>query len=138
MKCKICNCELCRTNKNGLCNKHWHDSIKTEYVEKWLAEVNLFSKHRPADAVRNYILAKQNELCAICGIEQDWNGQPLVFILDHINGDSTYHNVNNLRMICPNCDSQLPTFKSKNRGRGTLKERIYRNTRYREAYGKRS
>jgi hypothetical protein len=24
----------------------------------------------------------------------------------------------NLRLICPNCDSQLPTFKMRNRGRG--------------------
>ncbi|WIM86214.1 hypothetical protein PT015_14985 [Candidatus Mycobacterium wuenschmannii] len=32
----------------------------------------------------------------------------------------------NLRLICPNCDSQLPTYKARNRGSG----RHYRRQRY--------
>lgn len=53
-------------------------------------------------------------------------GMTLEFVLDHIDGDATNNTRENLRMVCPNCDSQLPTFKSKNRGKG----RHFRRERY--------
>ena len=57
------------------------------------------------------ILEEQGGVCAICGMSPQWNNKPLVFILDHIDG----HASNNKRGICPNCDSQLDTYKSKNK-----------------------
>lgn len=53
-------------------------------------------------------------------------GMTLESVLDHIDGDATNNARENLRMVCPNCDSQLPTFKSKNRGKG----RHFRRERY--------
>lgn len=61
------------------------------------------------------IIKEQNGVCAICGISPEWNNKPLVFILDHIDGDASNNKRDNLRCICPNCDSQLDTFKSKNK-----------------------
>lgn len=60
-------------------------------------------------------IAEQNSVCAICGMIPEWNGKPLTFILDHIDGDATNNRRENLRCICPNCDSQLDTFKSRNK-----------------------
>lgn len=65
--------------------------------------------------VKKHILKEQNNKCAICGIENIWNNKKLVFILDHIDGHSNNNNRNNLRLVCPNCDSQLDTYKSKNK-----------------------
>jgi hypothetical protein len=56
----------------------------------------------------------------------NWNGAHLAMIIDHIDGDATNDSRMNLRLICPNCDSQLPTYKAKNRGNG----RYYRRQRY--------
>jgi len=36
-------------------------------------------------------------------------------ILDHINGVNNDNRLENLRFVCSNCDSQLDTYKSRNR-----------------------
>ena len=53
--------------------------------------------------------------CGICNCLPEWNGSPLTLRLDHINGKHTDSRIENLRFVCPNCDSQLPTYCSKNR-----------------------
>lgn len=53
--------------------------------------------------------------CQICGLGDEWNYQPLVLRFDHINGVRNDMRIENLRLICPNCDSQLPTFAGRNR-----------------------
>jgi hypothetical protein len=68
--------------------------------------------------VKRHILAEQGGTCSLCELEQEWQGRPLVFVLDHVDGDAENNRRENLRMVCPNCDSQLPTYKSRNRGRG--------------------
>lgn len=65
--------------------------------------------------IRNYVFDEQNGKCAICGIGDTWNNKKLVFVLDHINGDASNSSKENIRLICPNCDSQLDTYKSKNK-----------------------
>ena len=51
----------------------------------------------------------------MCDQTSEWNNKPLVMILDHIDGDASHNTRDNLRCVCPNCDSQLDTYKSKNK-----------------------
>ena len=74
--------------------------------------------------IRPYILDDQHGKCAICGMDDFWNGEHLNFILDHIDGDASNNYRNNLRLICPNCDSQLPTYKSRNKNSARVYRRV--------------
>ena len=55
----------------------------------------------------------KEEKCEMCGIE-DWLGERLAFELDHIDGNSRNHLLENLRVVCPNCHSQTETYRAKN------------------------
>jgi hypothetical protein len=47
-----------------------------------------------------------------------WNGHALKLILDHQNGNNTDNRPNNLRFLCPNCNSQqIDTNGGANKGR---------------------
>ena len=73
---------------------------------------------------RDYILSLQDGVCAICKCLPTHNGLELKFILDHIDGNSEHNKKENLRFVCPNCDSQLPTYKAKNKGNGRHARRV--------------
>lgn len=77
---------------------------------------------------KKHILKEQDFKCAICSIENYWKDKELIFILDHIDGNAYNNKRENLRCVCPNCDSQLDTYKSKNKKSG----RFSRKERYKE------
>jgi hypothetical protein len=93
-----------------------------QWLESGEARIATYHDHY----IRQYLVDAQSGCCAICGGATTWQELPLVLVLDHMDGDATNNHRENLRLICPNCDSQLPTYKSRNRGNG----RHYRRERY--------
>lgn len=57
----------------------------------------------------------KQDVCEKCGQGPSWNGAPLTLQLDHIDGNPTNNRLENLRVLCPNCHTQTPTYGSKKR-----------------------
>lgn len=72
---------------------------------------------------KRYLIRKRGNICSICGLKE-WLGKPIPLILDHIDGNSYNGGLNNLRLVCGNCDMQLPTYKGKNKGKGRYSRRL--------------
>jgi hypothetical protein len=101
----------------GLDTTHW-----TRRERCPLDRTTLFVQNgrQPRKALRRVIL--QEHLipyrCALCDSEPVWQGKPLVLRLDHRNGVRNDDRLDNLRFLCPNCDSQTDTFCGRNRPKG--------------------
>lgn len=52
--------------------------------------------------------------CATCSISE-YNNLPISLQLDHVDGNSKNHRLENLRLLCPNCHSQTDTWCGKNK-----------------------
>jgi hypothetical protein len=56
-----------------------------------------------------YLKKIRGNRCEECNIE-NWNGKPLTFQIDHVNGNRTDNRFENLKVICPNCHTQCDTW----------------------------
>ena len=48
--------------------------------------------------------------CELCGQDENWMGRHMSLIIDHINGIHNDNRLDNLRIVCPNCNATLDTF----------------------------
>jgi hypothetical protein len=48
-------------------------------------------------------------ICSLCGQNEYWYGKKIALIMDHINGVHNDNRIENLRIVCPNCEATLDT-----------------------------
>jgi hypothetical protein len=81
-----------------------------------ISDEELFRKDSADDrrkAVKRRLIENRimdHTICSECGMKNVWNNKPINFVLDHINGIPNDHRIENLRFLCPNCNSQTQTF----------------------------
>jgi 5-methylcytosine-specific restriction endonuclease McrA len=85
-------------------------------IKEWLTEGKDWKGMIP-NWIRKYLKENTGNFCSVCGIDKH-NKLPIVLEVDHVDGNHTNNSVKNLRLICPNCHSQTPTYKNRNRGKG--------------------
>ena len=85
---------------------------KKQPIEQYLVE-DCFSINSHKLKTRLIEEGFKHHVCEICGTTQ-WQGRPTPIQLDHINGQRHDNRLENLRIICPNCHAQTPTYAGKN------------------------
>jgi len=85
------------------------------YPTKSLKELLAKKTHWQSNKLRQRLLQDgvKSKLCESCKLFV-WNDQPIPLELDHIDGDKTNNELNNLRMLCPNCHAQTDHYRGRN------------------------
>lgn len=61
-------------------------------------------------SIRRSLIARRGPICEGCGL-MEWVGRPIMLEMDHIDGNKKNDVETNLRLLCPNCHSQTPTWR---------------------------
>ena len=87
------------------------------HMRRPLEDVLTYGSHYSSNALKHRLVKAGilQYVCNICDLNPDDPGvwQDIVLQLDHINGDSVDNQLDNLRILCPNCHSQTSTYGSK-------------------------
>lgn len=67
--------------------------------------------------LRRHLSRTRGYQCAVCALSV-WNDKDITLIVDHVDGNAGDNSPSNLQLLCPNCNSQSPTFGGRNKGYG--------------------
>ena len=117
---KCINCQR-KTINAKYCSCSCHQEYQWKEYKKEVKKNKKFI-NSSSPTIKKYLKEENGNKCEICGGDE-WCGKPMPLVLDHENGNPYDDRVNNLRLICGNCDMLLPTYKGKNRGNGRHERR---------------
>lgn len=117
---KLYNCINCNntsvfqhSKSNKYCGPACQAQYRYNHVKKPLIEEGKLTKTSLRLLIK-YVSERDGYKCSCCGLV-DWQGMSISLDLDHIDGNNQNNLPNNLRLLCPNCHRQTPTWGNKKR-----------------------
>lgn len=108
--CANCNQE-CRTK---YCNVNCQQQHLWKTVTVPLIEAGKKDPKSNLGALVKFVAQRDGYKCNNCNLT-NWLNEKISLDLDHIDGDNTNNYPRNLRLLCPNCHRQTPTWGNKKR-----------------------
>lgn len=87
-----------------------HPVVVSTLEAKLTKNSNWQSNRLRQQLIKSGMLEKK---CSNCG-GKTWLGREMPLELDHINGIKTDNQIDNLRLLCPNCHALTSTYRGKN------------------------
>lgn len=92
-------------DEHNIDTSHWTGSTWSK--GKFLKEEGGYQ--RP-NSIKKHLISIRGHQCQSCD-NVEWLGKPITLELEHVDGDSTNNLYDNLKLFCPNCHSQTPTWR---------------------------
>lgn len=117
--CKNCGKELTVEQRhNTYCSISCSNIDRgNQKIQQWLnGEIDGVTYGQISKVIRRYLLQRVGNKCELCGwheVNPTTNLVPLE--IHHIDGNYLNNSLDNLQVLCPNCHSLTPNYKSLNR-----------------------
>lgn len=110
-------------NRNKIDTSHFKFNKNNKFKEisllSYMVNGSTISSSKLKDKLYKYNLKQR--ICEKCGQTEIWNDEKISLILDHINGVNNDNRIENLRILCPNCNATLETHCGKNKSKRNVK-----------------
>lgn len=125
----VCMQCAAKTNNEKFCSNSckatYHNNLRSKKIkpnkaqERRSREIQRFNDGLVTErsSLRKHLSRANGYKCMSCGVDR-WNNKPITLIVDHIDGNAGNNLPENLQLLCPNCNSQTPTFGGRNKGNG--------------------
>lgn len=126
LKAKQRNCINCHNQLKYSQKKYCSRECQTLFqnsltIDKWLNDEisGLTTTGTLMPVLKKYLIELRGNKCELCNwAERNVVTDKVPIVADHIDGNWENNRPENIKLLCPNCDSLQPTYKALNKGNG--------------------